>query len=210
MSAISRSSNTDLKSLSLVSLYTAPGVGLVGYSLFKLNTAKDHLFRFSQHGWMKRSVLGFGLGLCYGATFGSARTIYSIGMDKLPWIPKMEKCPELEDLLKMPSIVCLGGPVVEEVCFRGCLLPIFIRAIGQTNGIMAVSALFGFSHLSNIEDDGKMSISTHPQRIAQAVNATVTGVLLGYIYVYFGLFTAIGVHIGNNTSAYTIHTATAD
>lgn len=162
---------------------------------------------------MKRSVLGFGLGLCYGATFGSARTIYSIGMDKLPWIPKMEKSPEFEALINMPGIagiVCLGGPVVEEICYRGCLLPIFIRAIGQINGILAVSALFGFSHLSIMEDDGKVLISTHPQRIAQAVNATVTGVLLGYIYVYFGLFTAIGAHIGNNTSAYTIHTATAN
>ena len=90
---------------------------------------------------------------------------------------------------------------MEEVSFRGCLLPIFIRAIGQTKGILALSGIFGFAHLLMKEDeDGKFPFSTHPQRIVQAVNATVTGILLGYIYVYLGLFTAIGVHIGNNTS----------
>jgi membrane protease YdiL (CAAX protease family) len=213
MSAITNCNTTDSKSLPLLllhaALYAAPEMVLVGYSLFKINKAKENLLRISHHpSWMKRPFLRFGLGLGIGTAYGLANVLCSVLWSRLLWIPKMEGSPKLHAMMQEPDFLCLGGPVLEEICFRGCLLPVFIRAVGQPYGILGTSMLFGSFHLLEPEqEEDRILFSTHPQRIGQAVNATATGVLLGYISVYFGLLTAIGMHIGNNTSLYIIYKA---
>lgn len=88
--------------------------------------------------------------------------------------------------------VCIGllVPIAEELVFRGAILRRLLEAMGHGKRWIAIAVtalLFGIVH-------GNM---------AQGVNATLTGLLLGWMYVRTGsLLPCMAFHWTNNTIAY--------
>ncbi len=104
--------------------------------------------------------------------------------------------------------ITLAAPIVEECLFRGIILQVLLSylalvcpstiifpflnlSIAAFCAILGSSLLFGLAHISNAEDQNHL----------QVLCTFLLGLFFGYLYLQFGLFTAIGSHIFNNTLA---------
>ena len=116
-------------------------------------------------------------------------------------------------ILDNPLLVTLIGPTLEEVIFRGILLPMVLTAVawlfpittttmlfgaglslavGISVGLVAL--LFGIVHLNN----------KHEGVYRQAFVTSLAGITLGVLALEFGLAAAIGAHIMNNIIAFSL------
>lgn len=85
--------------------------------------------------------------------------------------------------------------VTEEILFRGGFIHAF-RAIGKSRlGVFVSGIIFGLAHMLNLIRE---SIGT--QEIFWLINLVLAGILLGYIYLRFGLIIVIFFHWFWNTS----------
>ncbi len=87
------------------------------------------------------------------------------------------------------AVACsvVAAPIAEEVLFRGVFQGSLMKKYGAWGGIFITSVIFGLAHLI-------------PQ---QMVAATVTGVILGYVYYRTGSLPAvIAIHAANNAFAH--------
>lgn len=106
---------------------------------------------------------------------------------------------QLEQLMSVPGgymVIALLPPVVEEMVFRGCVLPSLLQSRlfgspGRTWLAIAVSALlFALVHMNP----------------AQMPHAFLIGLLLGWMYVRTGsIVPGVAFHWANNTAAYVMY-----
>ncbi|WP_460577619.1 lysostaphin resistance A-like protein [Hymenobacter coalescens] len=83
--------------------------------------------------------------------------------------------------------ICVAAPVLEELLFRGVMLPGLERNYGSGKAILQSSLLFGLFHLNP----------------AQAVSAFLLGLLAGWVYVRTrSLAACIWLHFLNNAVAF--------
>ena len=86
------------------------------------------------------------------------------------------------------------GPIVEEICFRGLVLPILIRAIGCARAVTVTSALFAFAHW--------------PASILKLVCIALTGAVYGSVRVRSGSVALAAIsHTGYNLAILVISSA---
>ena len=101
----------------------------------------------------------------------------------------MEQWPSVESGL-MIGYGVLVAPLVEELLFRGFLLPPLARRLGRAGGIALSALLFGLLHM------------TDPQAVPPLV---VLGAVLGWLRLASGsLLPALILHAGNNTLAFSL------
>jgi membrane protease YdiL (CAAX protease family) len=106
--------------------------------------------------------------------------------------------------------VTLGGPILEELIFRGAMLQLSLLLIGlafppalalpflntglsiaAATAISITALAFGLIHASNAEKNN----------YAQVASTFLCGLSFGFLAIQFGLLVAIGAHILNNTIA---------
>lgn len=97
----------------------------------------------------------------------------------------------LKGAMQQPLLALLamgvGAPVLEEMLFRGILLPGLARNYGPTKAILQTSLLFGIIHFNP----------------SQALSAFLIGLFLGWVYVRTqSLWACILVHATNNIGAW--------
>ncbi|KTD35661.1 CAAX amino terminal protease self- immunity [Legionella moravica] len=116
-------------------------------------------------------------------------------------------------VLDNPLTVTITAPLIEELIFRGLLLTVALIAVttlfpitttimmwetgislAAAIAISAVAMVFGLVHLGN----------EHEGAYRQAFIATLSGIAFGVMALQFGLGTAIGAHVINNSISYTI------
>lgn len=89
------------------------------------------------------------------------------------------------DSFSMTVAVCVLGPVLEEMLFRGIILRSFLRQYHRWPAIAGSAALFGFAHLN----------------LYQYIAAVLVGMLLGWLYERTrSLLPCIALHATYNTA----------
>lgn len=84
----------------------------------------------------------------------------------------------------------VGAPIVEELFFRGLVLPVIARRWGNLLGVIVSSVLFGVMHIQ----------STFASSVYTVTMVTMVGMLLGYLKVKTGRIGAtIAAHIALNS-----------
>ncbi|NHZ92007.1 CPBP family intramembrane metalloprotease [Massilia sp. CCM 8733] len=93
------------------------------------------------------------------------------------------------DSVTMLVAICLLGPVLEEMLFRGIILRSFLGQYPKWAAILASAGLFGFAHMN----------------IYQYVGAVIIGVFLGWLYERTrSLIPCIALHAAYNTACVTV------
>ena len=120
---------------------------------------------------------------------------FSVTLDPITsLIPMPEFMEELFAMLATRDIwtfavVCITGPILEEVLFRGMILEGFLHRYGPGKSIFWSAFLFGLFHLNPW----------------QFIPGLLIGLLLGYIYFRTrSLIPVILVHVINNSFSYII------
>ncbi|RAK70720.1 hypothetical protein DLM85_01910 [Hymenobacter edaphi] len=99
-------------------------------------------------------------------------------------ITRMEQFP-----LAAAFTICVAAPVLEELLFRGVLLPGLLRNYGPARAILQSGLVFGVFHLNP----------------AQALSAGLLGLLLGWVYWRTdSLLACMWLHFLNNAAAWTL------
>ena len=101
------------------------------------------------------------------------------------------------DALAVAIGVAIVAPVGEELFFRGFALTAWLRDLGQRAALARSAVLFAVIHIVNIES------ATFGEGAAQAVLQTAVilplGVVLGWLFLRWGLLAAIAGHITYNS-----------
>lgn len=135
----------------------------------------------------------------------------SVDMEKMAVLNKDDHMKKLMNCFdKAPFYVMIGGPIQEELMFRGLIQPALISACGLYPGVLGTSVVFGFVHMIKEvplkDEDFRKSGLIHKYEMnsdfsaqLQAGNAVMTGLVLGVLKQKMGLAAAIGFHCMNNT-----------
>lgn len=121
------------------------------------------------------------------------------------FFPKSKDDSDTEDdqytyfALKNPFQPCVQGPITEECIFRFCLqdhlFPALLEGMGGHSGsmpylsIFATSCLFGRLHLAN---------GNSKYFYMQSVEATISGMVYGWLYYRYGFASALAAHMSQN------------
>ena len=101
------------------------------------------------------------------------------------------------DALAVALAVAIVAPVGEELFFRGFALTAWLRDLGQRAAIGRSALLFAVIHIVNIES------ATFGEGAAQAFLQTVVifplGLVLGWLFVRWGILAAIAGHVTYNS-----------
>ena len=153
----------------------------------------------------------FSIGLIFGVVNLLISASIIVAANIISPIKHKENQPYHVFLKSNPIYAAIIAPIVEELLFRGVLLPIlqviiaslvpattaiFICggiSVASAIAILATAIIIGAVHLGN----------KHNGAHRQALLCTIMGVSLGAISVQFGLFAAIAAHMINNTIAVT-------
>ncbi len=144
-------------------------------------------FSRSASSWLLRAalwVMGF-----LGVSFAWGMGLQAIGIEPQQEIGLvvMESWPSAEAALMIGYGVAVA-PLVEEVLFRGFLLPPLAARLGDRGGIALSALLFGMMHLAD------------PQAVPPLV---VLGAVLGWLRLRSGsLMPVLLLHVGNNAIAF--------
>ncbi len=137
--------------------------------------------------WLLRAaawVFGFlGVSLSWGLL------LEGIGVESQQGITAMflARWPSTEALL-MVGYAVVVAPLVEELLFRGFLLPPLVVRFGSRGGVALTAILFGMMHISD------------PQAVPPLI---VLGAVLGWLRLRSGsLWPALALHVGNNAVAF--------
>ena len=136
--------------------------------------------------WFLRAaawVFGF-----LGVSFAWGLLLQVLGMEAQQEIVAlfMARWPSLEAVLMVGYAIGVA-PLVEEVLFRGFLLPPLVARFGSRGGIALTAILFGMMHISD------------PQAVPPLI---VLGAVLGWLRLRSGsLWPALVLHVGNNAMA---------
>lgn len=206
---------TDSEKAALVGMVVVPSV-MSNLACWHVNRCYQGMFQnLCKRNCFFAFPIGLGLGKIHVIT---SVAILSLESGMLPHeIKKLEKRIEKEThhkrLMKESDWkVCLEGPILEELIFRGLLQPIFVRTLGVSPGIAVTAILFGTMHnlapkenrLSFFESWYKkpeMKIVFDLESasgLMQASSAAIGGIFFGVLRQQYGLLASIGAHIGNN------------
>ncbi|WP_058534514.1 CPBP family intramembrane glutamic endopeptidase [Legionella saoudiensis] len=153
---------------------------------------------------------GFTAGLSIGFACALANMSLTLIMQQINPLT-LQDSSYYRTVANKPLYVTLIAPVLEEVFFRGLLLPAMLAAItaffpitttmmfwgtgitlAAAISIGVTAGMFGLLHLRN----------DHEGAYRQALVATLIGIALGVTAIEFGLWAAIGAHIVNNSISY--------
>ena len=144
------------------------------------------------------SVLPWAL-LAFAGIFGFSilytLLVIGLGMDSLlpPGLPDEISQGAFNKVLGL-GVTVLAAPFVEEVFFRGFLLPVFVVHMGFVKGAATVSLLFALGHLS----------------VGLLIPAFVSGLILAWVYQSTGSLRSSWLAHGiQNALAYTVTMANA-
>ena len=139
--------------------------------------------------WVLLSVAWMGGFLSISMLWGLALQALGVASQQEIGLVVMESWPSAEAVL-MISYGVLMAPLVEEVLFRGFLLPPLVHRMGERGGIMVTAVLFGMMHIAD------------PQAVPPLI---VLGAILGWLRVRSGsLWPVLALHVGNNTIAFAL------
>lgn len=153
----------------------------------------------------------FGMGMALGLANLMINIIIIKILDFIIGLPNNDNSEYCRYIKNNPIYASVVGPIIEELIFRGILLPIMIAVmvelfpstasmtlcLGVTIStaaalsVLVTSIFFGALHL----------INEHKTAWIQAILSTESGILLGLVSLHLGLGAAIGAHILNNTIA---------
>lgn len=177
----------------------------------KVQAAIERLSPFQQ--LLVKTAIGFMLGVTLmPVRFGIVFLVIScIGRQKFFTLSE-KSAPSYDDmdLSKMGLLVCVVGPILEEVIFRGIVQPVIkftvkhlaqvmvseetARKIATITAIGLTAIFFGLLHFDN-----------HAHwllALPQVINATFGGIVYGIEKEYGTLAMPIAQHIANNTVAF--------
>lgn len=160
-------------------------------------------------------IIGLGVGVCLHAVYGplTERVVHLFGISAIPPDP-FNRLGNVTKVLLSP-VICVIGPVIEEVEFRGKLqgmikdtLESLYVHLGCSDSTATLAArvtslfftaiIFGIVHFSNALVFWCNPVLFLPQVIA----ATIMGLIFGLAKEFSGdISMPIGMHIGNNTIA---------
>lgn len=130
-------------------------------------------------------LLGIGYGL--SATM-FLNILYIINANMMTiYAEKLSEITEGGSFLGRVVFICLVGPVIEELLYRGVIFRVLKRFSPYIWANLIQAAIFGISHYNPI----------------QAIYSIILGVILGYVYnKYQTIVAPILVHIGFNISGF--------
>lgn len=150
----------------------------------------------------------FSLGLGAGVVMLAGSAVLAFALYALGISKKTDNNSEYDQQIRdNPILASIIGPVLEEVAFRGLLLPTIARIalrilpfaaapflgtgmlVATAIGIGCSAVAFGAIHLFNSHENAK----------SQALVCAVAGIAHGVLYATFGLGASIAAHIMNNT-----------
>lgn len=107
--------------------------------------------------------------------------------------PVKEDNSSYEDVcLDKPIAASITVPIMEELLFRVGLQTVVKYCINSESSIIHViitALIFGVTHLTN----------SHTATKEQAVASSISGLLYGLLFEYYGILASIGAHTINNT-----------
>ena len=172
-----------------------------------------------------QGVIGFQLGLFTPMVYGplTEKIVEVLGVSAKIFTENPFKVMDLGSKILVAPLICLIGPVMEEVFFRGSLQDslksAFRNYYGQgdlsesmvdiaarVTAVFFSSIIFGLIHFTNALMFWCNPILFLPQVVA----ATLLGLIFGFVKEVSGdLHMPIGMHIGNNTLAWTMSLVSA-
>jgi len=132
-------------------------------------------------------LLGIGFGLSATMTLN---ILYLINAHILTaYAENISRLTEPGSFLGRAVFICLAGPVIEELIYRGVLFGVLKRFLPYIWACLLQAVIFGISHYNPV----------------QAVYTFILGLILGYVYhKYQSILAPIFVHIGYNISGFLI------
>ena len=154
-------------------------------------------------------IPNFSLGLAAGAAKFVCSIIGCAALNHSGILPSVEETTSTyhQAIRSMLLDTSIFGPIEEEGVFRGIIQPLIAHSIqilvpaaamaafgpslsvAVVVSIVATSVFFGAMHFFN----------PHKNALNQAIQATVSGLFLGFMSAQFGIGAAIAAHIANNT-----------
>lgn len=130
-------------------------------------------------------LLGIGFGLSITM---SLNILYIINTHMLTaYAEKISKITEGGSFWGRAAFICLVGPVIEELLYRGVLFRVLKRFFPYIWACSVQAVIFGISHYNPI----------------QSIYTFVLGLILGYVYYkYQTVIAPIFVHIGYNMGGF--------
>ncbi|MFT5687065.1 MAG: membrane protease YdiL (CAAX protease family) [Myxococcota bacterium] len=177
--------------LSLVPAVLGTGVGgLLTIGFIRLRAGWSALgFVRCEPVWLLRGaiwVVGF-LGVSFA--WGLLLQVLGVGAQQEIGLVVMESWPSSEAALMIAYGVAVA-PLVEELLFRGFLLPPLAARLGARGGIAMSALLFGMMHLAD------------PQAVPPLI---ILGAVLGWLRLRSGsLWPVLVLHVGNNAVAFSL------
>jgi membrane protease YdiL (CAAX protease family) len=120
---------------------------------------------------------------------------------------KSEIPKSYSDFLKKNQIdITFIGPIIEELIFRGAVLPLSLLTIGLLFPASLTTPFFGLgismaaacALIISSVSFGLVHYSNGGKNHLQVINSALCGIVYGLLSLQFGLITAIGAHIFNN------------
>lgn len=156
------------------------------FAVYKLVLEEFYFFRFEKRKMALKTFLIFlVITTIKGAvTISVIDIIYTIKGIENPILPGT-----VQDIGTSPAtLLCaiIIGPIIEELIFREAGLTLFTNKDNKLEAIILTSLTFGLMH----------------SNLPQALNATIGGLIYGYIAVEYGVRYSILLHIINNATVY--------
>ena len=137
--------------------------------------------------WQLKAVLWSGAFLGVSMLWGGLLQYLGVEPQQDISLAVMERWPSTEAAVLIGYGVLIA-PLVEELLFRGFLLPPLVRRLGAAGGVGISAVLFGLMHLSD------------PQAVPPLI---VLGAVLGWLRLRSGsLWPALLLHVCNNSVAF--------
>ena len=134
-------------------------IGLILCSAFGLSLAigiGGHWFGWSQIRWAPVSVRHLvwafvGVPIALGCSFGWASVLASVteAVEPQMFVQAVFDVDSVSTVMAASVYAVLGAPILEEVLFRGLMLPAMTKQLGIAMGITLNSVLFGLIHAAD-------------------------------------------------------------
>jgi membrane protease YdiL (CAAX protease family) len=183
-------------------------VQLLGYAaVVWLFAVRSGALTWSDMGWPTWSGRGLGptmhaigvaVAVVLPATFGILVISGVLAMLLDVQAPDVLPTPDTSaEALAVAAAAALLVPIGEELFFRGFALTAWMRDLGPRSAIIRSSVFFALIHIVNISTD------RFDEGLAQVILQTAAilplGLLLGWLFVRYGMAAAIGGHVTYNS-----------
>jgi membrane protease YdiL (CAAX protease family) len=103
------------------------------------------------------------------------------------------------DSLAIALGAAIVAPIGEELFFRGFALTAWLRDLGARTAIVRSAVLFAVVHIANIPPTGAPWTEQAAQALLQTLVILPLGLVLGWLFVRYGIVGAIAGHVTYNT-----------